>query len=268
MSREELRPRGLRQRIEAGETTLGSWMSLGSAGVAEVMAGAGFDWLVIDLEHTAISLGAAEAMIRVLDLKRVPALVRLSSNDPVQIKRVLDTGAHGIIVPSVNSAEEARRAVRAAHYPPLGNRGVGLGRAQGYGPGFEEYLAWSREEIVVILQIEHAAGVENLEEILDVPRVSGTIIGPYDLSGSIGKPGQMEHVEVTSLLDRYQEVSASKGKAMGYHVIEPSAEAVQTRISQGYTFLAFSTDFLFLGTSCRNEMTQLLQDPHFHREGD
>lgn len=250
----------LKQRLAQNEVTIGSWMSLGGPSIAEIMADAGFDWLVIDLEHTPITIREAEDLIRVVDLKGLPALVRLSANDPIQIKRVLDAGARGILVPSVNSAAEAAAAVDAAYYPPKGRRGVGLGRAQGWGPGFAEYLEEIGRELVVIAQIEHVDAVNNLEEILAVPGIDGTIIGPYDLSGSIGQPGEFGHPDVRSLLDRYEAVSQAMGKPMGTHVVEPDPRLVREKIADGYTFLAFSTDFLFLGHGCRSAVASLRLD--------
>lgn len=244
----------LKESLENRKLTIGSWLSLGVPAVAEIMAEAGFEWLVIDLEHTPVTLREAEDLIRTIDLKGLSALVRVSSNDPVQIKRVLDSGAHGVIVPSVNSTKEAHAAVQATRYPPGGSRGVGLGRAQAYGPGFDEYLERCKDGLVVIAQIEHVAAVEDLPGILAVPGINGTIIGPYDLSGSVGRPGDLQHPDVIELLDRYEQVSRAANKPMGYHVIASTAEALLQKVRAGYTFLAFSTDFLFLGDGCRREL--------------
>ena len=132
----------LKQRLGMRQLTIGSWITLAHPAIAEIMARSGFDWLTIDLEHSVITIREAEELIRVIELCGVAPLVRLSSNDPVQIKRVMDAGAHGIIVPMVNSAEEAQRAVDSVRYPPDGKRGVGLARAQGYGSSFEKYKGW------------------------------------------------------------------------------------------------------------------------------
>ena len=145
----------LKNKLKSNTLTIGSWISLGHTSIAEIMARAGFDWLVIDLEHTTIPIEQAGELIRVIDLCGAVPLVRLTSNHPDQIKRVMDAGAHGIVVPSVNSNDDAARAVAATRYAPRGNRGVGLARAQGYGVGFKEYLQWQAEGPVVIVQIEH-----------------------------------------------------------------------------------------------------------------
>ena len=160
----------LRRRLAKPEVTVGSWIQLGQAAIAEIMAAAGYDWIVIDLEHSVISLREAEEMIRIIRMSGVDPLVRLSHNDPVQIKRVMDAGAEGIIVPMVKTAVEIAAAVEAVRYPPHGTRGVGLARAQGYGTRFEEYRAWVEHDSVVIAQIE---GVRNLGRDLRTPGVAG-----------------------------------------------------------------------------------------------
>ena len=129
----------LKQRLRQGATVVGGWLSLGSPAIAEIYCRAGFDFVVVDLEHSTTSLEHTEAIIRTVDLAGSTPLVRISSLDSVQIKRVLDAGAHGVIVPMVKSEADVERAARAMHYPPRGDRGVGLGRAQAYGPGFRDY---------------------------------------------------------------------------------------------------------------------------------
>ena len=193
----------LKQKLNNKELTIGSWITLGSPGVAEILANAGFDWLVVDLEHTTISLEQAGELIRTIELAGVSSLVRLTNNDENQIKRVMDAGAQGIVVPMVNNANEAEQAVAATRYPPLGNRGVGLARAQQYGVSFAEYVLWQANidsGPVVIVQIEHVDAVENLKEILGVSGVDGFIIGPYDLSCSMGIPGEFNHPKFIKIM--------------------------------------------------------------------
>jgi 2-keto-3-deoxy-L-rhamnonate aldolase RhmA len=127
----------LKNMIIKNELTIGSWITLGHPAIAEIMANAGFDWLAIDLEHSVITIREAEELIRVIDLSGVIPLVRLTSNSSDLIKRVMDAGAHGVIVPMINTPKEAEMAVRSVKYPPLGERGIGLARAQKYGPGFD-----------------------------------------------------------------------------------------------------------------------------------
>lgn len=186
-----------------------------------------------------------------IDLCGVMPLVRLSSNDPVQIKRVMDAGAHGIIVPMVNSVAEAEQAISAVRYPSQGIRGVGLARAQGYGSSFDKYLDWVNKESVVIVQVEHIDAVNNLEAILAVEGVDGFIVGPYDFSGSLGIPGQFDHPRMKEAMEKIISLGAVSGKIPGIHVVEPDIKEFKKRIEEGYLFAAYSVDIRMLDCACR-----------------
>lgn len=238
--------------VRDGRCTIGSWITLAHPAIAEIMARAGFDWLTVDMEHSVITIREAEELIRVIELCGTAALVRLSANDPVHIKRVMDAGAHGIIVPMVNSEEEAMRAVAAVRYPPRGFRGVGLARAQGYGTRFARYMEWVAKGPLVIAQIEHIEAVNNMKAILAVDGVDGFIVGPYDLSGSLGVPGEFEHPLMCSAMRRIEAVGAASGKVAGIHVIEPKPEELSRRLAEGYRFVAYSMDIRMLDCACRD----------------
>jgi 2-dehydro-3-deoxyglucarate aldolase len=251
----------LRKRLASPEVTIGSWIQFGQAAIAEIMAAAGYDWIVVDLEHSVISLREAEEMIRIIRLSGVEPLVRLSSNDPVQIKRVMDAGAEGLIVPMVKTPAEIAATVDAVRYPPHGSRGVGLARAQGYGARFEEYRAWVADDSVVIAQIEHIEGVRNLDAILSTPGVAGFIVGPYDLSGSLNVPGEFTHPLMVEALAEIRRVAARHPEiAAGFHVVPPKPELVGARIDEGYRFIAYSTDMIFIGESCRTGLQTIRRD--------
>jgi len=247
----------LKDKLKNKEVTIGSWITLAHPAIAEIMAKAGFDWLVVDMEHSVITIREAEELIRVIELCGVDPLVRLSANDPTQIKRVMDAGAYGVIVPMVNTREDAIAVVNAVKYPPVGMRGVGLARAQGYGTNFEKYKDWVAKESIVIVQVEHIKAVENLEDILSVEGVDAFIIGPYDLSGSLGKPGEFDHSEVMDALTEIRNISSKVNITAGYHVVSPQNDLVLKRIEEGYSFIAFGVDFLFLGEMCRGELRNL-----------
>lgn len=241
----------LRNKINSRVLTIGSWITLGHPAIAEIMAKAGFDWLVVDLEHSVISIDVAGDLIRTIDLCGVAPLVRLTSNDPNQIKRVMDAGAHGIVVPMVNTPAEAAQAVAATRYAPKGTRGVGLARAQGYGVNFQDYLNWQNDGPVVIVQIEHKEAVGRMEEILAVPGVDGFIIGPYDLSCSMGTPGQFEQPEFISAMTHIRETGKRLGCPAGLHIVEPDLQQLEQTIHEGYTFIAYSVDIRMLDVSAR-----------------
>ena len=241
----------LKKKLQAKELTIGSWITLAHPAIAEIMAKAGFDWLAVDLEHSVITIREAEELIRVINLCGVVPLVRLSANDPVQIKRVMDAGAYGVIVPMVNSAQNAQKAVEAVRYPPVGKRGVGLARAQGYGTAFEKYREWLNSEAVVIAQIEHIDAVNNLESILAVPGIDGYFIGPYDLSASMNLPGQFDHPDIVAAIERIRKVGSALGKPGGIHVVEPDNLQLEDRIKENFEFIAYSVDTRMLDTACR-----------------
>lgn len=241
----------LRRAIKSGKLTLGSWITIGHPSIAEILAKAGYDWIVVDLEHSVIPIDAAGELIRTIDLCGVSPLVRLTSNHPDQIKRVMDAGAHGIVVPMVNTPEEAERAVKATRYAPQGTRGVGLGRAHGYGTRFKEYFDWQAEGPVVIVQIEHCDAVERLEDILVVPGVDGFIIGPYDLSCSMGRPGQFDDTEFKDAVTRILRTGKRLGVPAGLHIVEPDLTRLQSAIREGYTFIAYSVDMRMLDVAAR-----------------
>jgi 2-dehydro-3-deoxyglucarate aldolase len=243
----------LKARVRAGEFTLGSWITLGHPAIAEIMARAGFDWLVIDAEHSVMSIATIGELIRVIDLCGVAPLVRLTSNDPDQIKRVMDAGAHGVVVPMVNSVPDAARAVAATRYPPQGTRGAGLSRAQGYGaPGeFDRYFTWQRDDAVVIAQIEHIDAVKALEGILTEPGIDAFIVGPYDLSCSLGTPGQFETPAFVDAMRRIRDTAQHLGARGGLHLVEPDPLRLAASIADGFSFVAYSVDFRMLDVASR-----------------
>lgn len=247
----------LKKQLKNKENTIGSWITIPHQAVIDILAEAGFDWLTIDLEHTSIDYNELQILIGFIQARGMAALVRVSKNEEVVIKRALDAGADGIIVPMVCSAAEARQAVEFAKYPPIGKRGVGLNRAQRYGYAFEDYKDWVSNHLVVIAQIEHIDGVKNIDEIISTEGIDGIIIGPYDLSGSLGIPGQYNEPIVQEALKKVEQVCNDRKFSMGYHVIDPNIELVKEKNKAGYNFVAFSTDFFFMGRKASEEMKKL-----------
>ncbi len=247
----------LKQKLKNNELTLGSWVTIGHPAIIDIMASAGFEWLVVDMEHTSIDLTMAHNLIATIQANGMKALVRVSKNEEVIIKRILDMGADGIVVPMVKSREDALEAIDYAKYPPVGKRGVGLFRAQKYGLGFDEYKKWVNEELVIIAQIEHYEAVENIEEIITTEGIDGVIIGPYDLSGSMGYPGEYDREDVKDGIQKVLDVCKANNIPSGFHVIESDPSKLNERIEQGCTFLAYSLDFFFLGDSARDGMKKV-----------
>jgi 2-dehydro-3-deoxyglucarate aldolase len=247
----------LKSKLKNNELSIGSWLTIPHQSIVEIMSSAGFEWLTIDIEHSAIDFQTTQNLIGHIQANDMEALVRVSKNDEVVIKRVMDAGANGIIVPMIKNAEEAREAVSYCKYPPFGKRGVGLSRAQHYGIAFDSYMKWVKEESVLIVQIEHIEGVKNLASILDVEGVDGIIVGPYDLSASMGKPGMFDDEDVKEVLREIDRITIEKNMPLGFHVIDSNHQKMIEKIDKKYSFLAFSLDFFFLGDKAREEMTAL-----------
>lgn len=243
----------LKEKLNANGLALGGWIMSGNTTVAEIMARAGYDWIAIDLEHTAIGVRETEELIRTIQGVGVPALTRLTSNDENQIKRVMDAGASGIIVPLVKTAEDARKAVAAMHYPPKGIRGVAIGRAAHYGAdnGLKKYMNWLEQSAVCIMQIEHVTAVENIEEILSVHGIDGYILGPYDLSASMGIAGQFDHPDLLAAIERVRIAGEKIGKPGGIHVVEPNEQQLIDALEKGFRFVAYSIDTRIIDTVSR-----------------
>lgn len=243
----------IKAKLKRGEVTVGSWMSMGHASIAEILASAGYEWVVIETEHTAIDNSEVLRLIIAIEGAGAIPLVRLAWNDPIQCKAAMDSGAAGVLVPMVNTRADAELAVRSIKYPPLGFRGVGLARAQGYGQTFDDYVARANDDSLLIVQIEHIDAVNNIDEICAVPGIDGTFIGPYDLSMSMGIPGQLDHPDVIKARRRVLETTLARGLTAGIHLVHPDRAAADLPgvVGAGYRFIALGTDILFLGDSCR-----------------
>ena len=239
----------VRRKLLSGQVSLGSWLQIASPTAAEIMANSGFEWLALDCEHGLIDLETAGRMIAAIEQVGVVPFVRVPVNDPIWIRRMLDAGAGGVIVPMVDSPEQAAAAVAAAKYPPEGVRGFGFCRANGYGLNFEDYVARANESISVVVQIEHIEGVRRVDEIVSTPGVDGTLVGPYDLSGSMGIMGQMSHPEMVAAMETVVVACQRHGVAAGLHVVSTDPNDALDAIERGFTFVALGMDDLFLQSS-------------------
>lgn len=244
----------IKKKLSRGEASLGTWMSMAHPSIAEILARAGYDWVVVETEHTAIDASEVLRLIMVIQGSESIPLVRMAGIDALQAKAVLDSGAGGVLVPNVNTREDAERCVAITKYPPLGRRGVGLARAQGYGSAFDSYVRDANDSSLLMVQIEHVDAVRNVKDIVSVPGIDGTFIGPYDLSMSMGLPGQLEHPKVRTAMDSVLRATLDAGLTAGIHLVHPDVapKRLAECIDQGYRFIALGTDILFLGDSCRD----------------
>jgi len=242
-----------RQRLKSGERLLGTMITLASAETAEVLASTGFDWFFLDNEHSPME--AVELQRVMQGAGSTPCAVRVSHSAEVPIKKALDIGAAGIIAPQVNSAEQAAQVVSWAKYAPVGTRGVGIGRAHGYGLKFQDYVSHANDEVAVIVQAEHVDAVNNIEAIARVPGVDAVLIGPYDLSASLGCLGEVTHPEVVAAIDRVTAACRTVNLPLG--IFGLSAQAVQPYIERGYTLIVAGADTVFLGNAARQLLAQV-----------
>ncbi|MGM0582635.1 MAG: HpcH/HpaI aldolase family protein [Bacteroidota bacterium] len=250
----------LKNKLRKNELTIGTWVTISHPAVIEILSSAGFEWITLDIEHSAINIESVQNLLGHIQGNGMEGLVRVSKNEEVVIKRVMDAGADGVIVPMIKNKEEAEKAVSYVKYPPIGKRGVGLSRAQKYGTDFEGYKEWTNNESVVIAQIEHIEAVNNLEDILTTDGIDGTIVGPYDLSASMGYPGEYHREDVKEALQKVVQKTKKLNKPLGFHVVESDYSELQKRIEEGYNFVAFSLDFFFLGDKARDEMAKFQSD--------
>jgi 2-dehydro-3-deoxyglucarate aldolase len=251
--------RSLRQRLLAGETMIGSWINSGSPIVAELMASCGFDFLCVDVEHSAVDLPQTQQLFQAIRSghQDCAAMVRLHGVDYALVKRYLDAGASGVVAPLVRTREEAMLLVQAAKYPPEGLRGVGFCRANDYGLRLEDECARANDEILLAVQIEHIEAVRNIDAILSVPGIDAAFIGPYDLTASMGITAQFDHPDYLASREAILRGCEKHNVVPGIHVVPPDPGEAKARIAEGYRFLAYSLDITMLTTACTEGLAAL-----------
>jgi 2-dehydro-3-deoxyglucarate aldolase len=243
-----------REKLRAGDLLVGTLVTLPAPEIAEILAELGFDWLFIDTEHGAFDALQAQSLLQAAG-RDCPCLVRVPGGDEVWIKKALDIGAAGVIVPQVNSVDQAERVVRLCRYPPEGSRGVGLARAHGYGHRFQEYVSTANEQVAVVIQVEHVDAVRDVRSIAGVPGIDAVLVGPYDLSASLGLMGQVAHGKVRDAIARIRDACRSEGVRLGAFGVDSTA--VEPFIEDGFTLIAVGTDALFLMKGAQEEIGPL-----------
>ncbi len=233
----------LKKKLARGEVLVGTLVGIGSPEVAEVLCLSGMQWLFVDMEHSAMGITAVQSILQAAS-PGTPCLVRPPAADEGWLKKCLDIGPAGIIVPHVNSADEARHVMRLTKYPPLGERSIGIARAQGYGTRFDDYLQRANDDVAIVLQIEHRDAVANIESITAVAGIDGLYIGPYDLSASMGKPGAVNDADVQAAIDSVTTCARAACIPLGIFVASP--EAAGPYIRKGYQLITVGVDALLL----------------------
>lgn len=258
----------VKMKLAQGQVTVGHWLSFPSPSVAELMASFGMDWLLIDTEHGPASYETVEDMIRAMRGTQVVPLIRVAGNDPVLIKKALDRGAYGVIVPLVNTAEEAEAAVQACRYPPAGIRGIAGTRETRYGLDLRGYFDRWNDDVLVVIQVETRAALDNIDAIASVPGVDVLFIGPNDLSAALGLFQQFDHPEFKAAVQRILQAADRHGIAAGY--MASDADSVLARAREGFRFIAAGTDARLLAGATASTYRAIragLQQAGLQREG-
>jgi 2-keto-3-deoxy-L-rhamnonate aldolase RhmA len=243
-----------RKRLEQGDPLIGAFLTLPSPEIAEIFAEAGYDWLFVDMEHTTLDVQDVQRILHAVG-EKCACLIRVPSQDEAWLKKVLDAGADGVIFPHVNSADEVRDIVEKCLYPPDGSRSVGLARAQKYGLQFDSYIEQANQTVAIIPQIEHVDGVQNIEEIVKVPGISAVFIGPYDLSGSLEKLGEIKDPLVQENIAKIKDACKEAGLPVG--IFSMDADVASAYIEQGFTLVSVGMDILFIGESAKETLRKL-----------
>ncbi len=222
--------------------------------MAELLSQAGFDWLFIDMEHTSLGVKDVQRILQAVG-KEFPCLVRVPTMDEAWIKKVLESGPAGIIIPHVNTPEEVEKILRWSKYPPEGTRSIGISRAQDYGLNLQEYMEKANEMIAVVPQVEHIEAVKNLESFVKIPGLSAIFVGPYDLSGSVGKLGKVKDPEVHGMIQNVQTICSKTGIVTGIFGVD--AEEVNPYIKIGYSLVAVGMDTSHVSKSVQQTLHAL-----------
>jgi 2-keto-3-deoxy-L-rhamnonate aldolase RhmA len=239
----------MKTKLNKKKPLIGTIFTLGSPQVAEMISNAGFGWVLIDMEHSTLSLDAVQVTLQVMGDK-ILKIVRVPGNDEIWIKRVLDTGCDGILVPMVKTAEEATKALKYSKYPTDGQRSVGVGRAHKFGSVFKEYVTNANDDLIIMIQIEHIDAVRNIDSILAVPGVESIFIGPFDLSASMGLTGQVQHPDVRAAIDLVKNKCRDAGIPWGIFGMSP--EAIENEINGDCTFLLCGADVAIISGAYKN----------------
>ena len=241
----------LRAKLQAGQPSVGSWLQIPSSDVAELVASGGFDWVAIDTEHGAVSRHQLPDLMRAIELHGALPLVRVSHPDPRPCQQALDAGAGGVVVPRIEDAATLREIIAGCQWPPAGRRGVGFSRANVFGKHFEAYKGEAKQPLVVA-QIESKKAVDNIESLTQVAGVDAIMVGPYDLSASLGLTGEIGHARVQDAVATVVRACQKAGVPSGIHVVNPDAKLLSSAVDAGHRFIAFGVDAVFISSVAVN----------------
>jgi 2-dehydro-3-deoxyglucarate aldolase len=241
----------IRKKLQHNQVSIGTWQQIPHASISEILGNAGYDWIAVDIEHGSVGVDQLPDLFRAIELGGTLPLARIAESKPKDCKQALDAGAGGIIAPMIENAEQLKMVRNACNWPPTGTRGVGFSRANLFGKHFDKYKE-EAQSLLLIAQIEHINAVNNLEEILQVNGLDAIIVGPYDLSASMGITGEFDSHEFIDVMDSIINRCKKYNIPCGDHVVQPNQKLLEKRIQQGYRFIAFGTDGVFMYTNCQN----------------
>jgi len=241
----------IRKKLRDGGYSIGSWMQIPHSSIAEIMGQAGYDWVAVDMEHGAVSVHQLPDIFRALELGDTLPLVRLAQGYIKDCKQALDAGAGGVIVPMINNAEQLESVKDAVRWPPAGKRGVAFSRANLFGKNFDSYIQEAQQPLLIAM-IENIEAVDNIDSILQVDGLDAILIGPYDLSASMGITSKFEHPDFVAMMNKIKTSSEKFMVPCGIHIVTPSEDEINKKINDGYRFIAYSIDSVFLNTSVKS----------------
>jgi len=242
----------VREKLNLGFSSIGSWMQIPNSSIAEIMGDAGYDWICVDLEHGHFGYENLTDIFKSIELGGALPIARLPNSDPYHCKAVLDAGGGGVIVPMVESAAQLASVRDSCRWPPAGKRGVGYSRANLFGKNFNEYAQDESQQPLLIAMIEHIKALENLDEILSTSGLDGILVGPYDLSASMNLIGQFDSEGMRKALKLIVEKCKTYSVPAGFHVVQPNEGDLKQKIREGYQFIAYGIDAIFLNNNCEN----------------
>jgi 2-dehydro-3-deoxyglucarate aldolase len=243
--------KSIRKKLQKNEVSIGTWQQIPHASISEILGQAGYDWVAVDMEHGSINVDQLPDLFRAIELGGTLPLARIAESKPKDCKQALDAGTGGVIVPMIESAEQLKMVRNACCWPPVGTRGVGFSRANLFGKNFEFYKEEAKSPLL-IAQIEHINAVNNLDEILQVDGLDAIIVGPYDLSTSMGITGKFDSQDFIDVMDSIISRCKKYNIPCGDHVVQTDRKLLEKRIQQGYRFIAFGTDGIFMYINCQN----------------
>ena len=246
MNSQTLRQQKLKQALRNREQLFAAWVSYAHPSITETFAKAGFDFIAIDMEHSTISLTEGQRIIAACQSEEVPCLPRPVSHSNDYIKPLLESGADGLLIQMVNTADEVANLIKDLKYPPVGKRSYGVSRAQGYGFEFSEYITQWNESSTFIIQVESIEAVNNIEDLLAFDEIDAVMVGPYDISGSLGVPGQLDHPKVLEASKKVITACEKYQKSCGTQLNDPNKKNIQNLFDLGYTYAILGSDLFVL----------------------